>query len=73
AAMDRSGGARRQEAQGKLADRQSTLARAGIAMRSETRAAVGLPVRPEDHVFIPSPGVQVIQPDGSVTPVTPAQ
>jgi len=62
-----------QEAQGKLADRQSTLARAGIAMRSETRAAVGLPVRPEDHVFIPSPGVQLIQPDGSVNPVTPAQ
>ena len=62
-----------QEAQGKLADRQSTLARAGIAKRSEARAAVGLPVRPEDDVFIPSPGVQVIQPDGTVQNATPQQ
>lgn len=62
-----------QEAQGKLADRQSTLARAGIAMRAEARAAVGLPVRSEDRVFIPSPGVQVIQPDGSVAAATPAE
>jgi len=62
-----------QEAQGKLAERQSTLARAGIAKRSEARAAVGLPVRPEDDVFIPSPGVQIVQPDGSVADATAAQ
>ena len=62
-----------QEAQGKLADRQATLARAGIAKRSEARAAVGLPVQPEDDVFIPSPGVQVIQPDGTVQNAAPAQ
>lgn len=57
------------EAQGKLAERQSTLARSGIAKRREARAAVGLPTGPEDDIYIPSPGVQEIKPDG--TPVNP--
>jgi len=53
------------EAQGKIADRQSTLARAGIAKRSEARAAVGLRVSSDDDVYIPSPGVQELMPDGT--------
>jgi HK97 family phage portal protein len=59
------------EAQGKLADRWSTLARAGIAQRAEARAAVGLPVSEDDKVFIPAPGVQQMLPDGSTVTITP--
>jgi HK97 family phage portal protein len=54
------------DAAGKVADRQSTLARAGIAKRKEARAAVGLPTSPEDDVYIPSPGVQIMDESGKL-------
>jgi len=53
------------DAQNKIAERTSTLARAGIAKRSEARAAVGLTVSADDDVYIPSPGVQELKPDGT--------
>lgn len=54
------------DAQGKVAERWSTLARSGIAKRKEARAANNLPTSPDDDVYIPSPGVQEIRPDGTI-------
>lgn len=59
-----------QDAQGKLAERQATLAKAGIAMRAEARAAVGLPVGPEDKIYIPASNIIELTPDGEL--VNPA-
>ncbi|MDP9265224.1 MAG: phage portal protein [Chloroflexota bacterium] len=53
----------------KLAELQSTLARSGIKKRGETRATLGLPVSPEDDVYIPSPGVQMLMPDTTAADV----
>lgn len=55
--FDRTGVTVLQEDQGKAADRWSTLIRAGIAKRKEARAYFGLPIGPEDDVYLPQPGV----------------
>jgi HK97 family phage portal protein len=59
------------DAQNKMAERQATLARAGIAKRKEVRSAMGLPTSDEDDVYIPSPGVQVMEPDGTIINLDP--
>lgn len=64
--FDRSGVAVLQEDQGKAAERWASLVRAGIAKRAEARAYFGLPIAPEDDVYLPQPGV-----GGSHTPEPP--
>lgn len=44
--------------QGLQAERWARLVAAGIAKRSEARAAFDLPSGPEDDIYIPQPGVQ---------------
>lgn len=54
------------DAQNKLAERHALTARAGLTMRKEGRSALGYKTTPDDEVYIPSPGVQEIKPDGTI-------
>lgn len=55
------------DAQNKVAEKWSTLARSDLVKRSEVRAALGFPVnKEEDDKYVPSPGVQEIRPDGTI-------
>lgn len=62
-----------QDALTKNAERWATLVRARVAEVGEARAANRLPVRETDHVFAPSPGVQIVDAEGNVLPATPQQ